>query len=260
MPQYETLEILEESKKLAEKYDVLIHGHLAESVYETKYTLDTFGCTPARWFEKHGLLGERFYYAHVVHLEDDEIELMKETNTGVAHCPISNMFLNSGVCRIPDLMKAGVRVGLGVDGAASSNSSNMLQEIRSAYLVNRLTWGDSAVSAEDILYLATAGGARVLHRDDIGFLAPKMAADITIMDWDQLQYSGGKNDPVDCIVLSGESKLVDKVFVNGELVVDGGKLTKVDEQQKTRFVNDVGKAMLRRASAHLEGLEKDIED
>lgn len=260
MPQYETLEILEESKKLAEKYDVLIHGHLAESVYETKYTLDTFGCTPARWFEKHGLLGDRFYYAHVVHLEDDEIELMKETNTGVAHCPISNMFLNSGVCRIPDLMKAGVRVGLGVDGAASSNSSNMLQEIRSAYLVNRLAWGDDAVSAEDILYLATAGGAQVLHRDDIGYLAPKMAADITVMDWDQLQYSGGKNDPVDCIVLSGESKLVDKVFVNGELVVDGGKLTKVDEQQKAGFVNDVGKAMLRRASTHLDGLEKDIED
>lgn len=258
MPQYETLEILEESKKLAEKYDVMIHGHLAESVYETKYTLETFGCTPARWFERHGLLGKRFYYAHCVHLEEDEIRLMAETETGVAHCPISNMFLNSGACKIPQLMRAGVRVGLGVDGAASSNSSNMLQEIRSAYLLNRLAWGDDAVSAEDILYLATAGGAKVLCRDDIGYLAPGMAADITLMDWDQLQYAGGKNDPADCIVLSGESKLVDTVIVNGEIVVKSGRLTKVDEDRKKEFVNDVGKAMLRRASAHLEGLEQDV--
>lgn len=258
MPQYETLEILEESKKLAEKYDVMIHGHLAESAYETKYTLETFGCTPARWFEQHGLLGKRFYYAHCVHLEEDEVRLMAETGTGVAHCPISNMFLNSGACKIPELMKAGVRVGLGVDGAASSNSSNMLQEIRSAYLLNRLAWGDDAVSAEDILYLATAGGAKVLCRDDIGYLAPGMAADITLMDWDQIQYAGGKNDPVDCIVLSGESRLVDTVIVNGEIVVKSGRLTKVDEDRKKEFVNDVGKAMLRRASAHLDGLEQDV--
>lgn len=260
MPQYETLEILEESKKLAEKYDVMVHGHLAESVFETKYTLDTFGCTPARWFEKHGLLGKRFYYAHCVHLDTEEVKLMAETDTGVAHCPISNMFLNSGVCRIPDLMRANVRVGLGVDGAASSNSSNMLQEIRCAYLLNRLTWGDQAVSAEDILYLATVGGAKVLGRDDIGYLAPGMAADITIMDWDQMQYAGGKNDPVDCIVLSGESKLVDIVIVNGEIVVSNGKLTKIDENKKKEFVNDVGKAMLRRAATHLDGLEQDVED
>lgn len=260
MPQYETLEILKESKQLAEKYDVMVHGHLAESVYETQYTMETFGCTPFRWFEKHDLLGERFYYAHCVHLEDEEVKLMAETKTAVAHCPISNMFLNSGVCKIPQLMKVNARVGLGVDGAASSNSSNMLQEIRSAYLVNRLTWGDQAASAEDILYLATVGGARVLRRNDIGYLAPGMAADITIMDWDQLQYAGGKNDPVDCIVLSGESKLVDSVYVNGELVVQNGKLTKVNEEQKKKFVNDVGKAMLKRASTHLDGLEKDIED
>ena len=258
MPQYETLEIVMESKKLAEQYDVLVHGHLAESVYETKYTLETYGCTPARWFEKHGILGDRFYYAHVVHLEDDEIALMKETNTGIAHCPISNMFLNSGVCRIPELMKADVRVGLGVDGAASSNSSNMLQEIRSAYLVNRLTWGDDAATAEDILYLATVGGARVLHRDDIGYLAPGMAADVTVMDWSQLQYGGGRNDPVACVVMSGESRLVDKVFVNGVKVVDGGNLTRVDEKKTAKFVNEVGKAMLRRASKHQPGLEQDI--
>lgn len=259
MPQYETMDMLMESKRLAEKYHVLIHGHLAESTYETQYTLDTYGYTPARWFEKQGILGENFYYAHCVHLDDDEIRLLAETGTGVSHCPISNMFLSSGVCRILDLMSVGAKIGLGVDGAASSNSSNMLQEIRNAYLVNRLTWGDKAVSAEDILYLATTGGARVLGRDDIGFLAPGMAADIAIMDWNQLQYSGGKNDPVDCIVLSGESQLTDTVIVNGEIVVRHGRLTKVDENQKKDFVNDVGKAMLKRASKHLEGLEQDLE-
>ena len=98
----------------------------------------------------------------------------------------------------------------------------------------------------------------VLHRDDIGYLAPGMAADVTIMDWSQLQYGGGKNDPVACVVMSGESRLVDKVFVNGVKVVDGGNLTRVDEKKTAKFVNEVGKAMLRRASKHQPGLEQDI--
>lgn len=258
MPQYETLEILNATRNLAEKYDVKIHGHLAESAYETKYTIETFGCRPVEWFRRHDLLGERFYYAHCVHLNDEEIKLMADTNTGISHCPISNMFLNSGVCRIPDLMKAGVRVGLGVDGAASSNSSNMLQEIRTAYLVNRLAWGDDAATAEEILEIATVGGAKVLGRNDIGYLAKGMAADITMMDWNQLQYSGGKNDPVACVIMSGESKLVDTVLVNGEVVVQKGKLVKVDEEKTRDFVNTVGNSMLKRAAKHLEGLEKDV--
>lgn len=258
MPQYETLDMLEATKELAQKYDVQIHGHLAESYYETEYTIKTFGCRPAEWFYNHGILGERFYYAHCVHLNDEEIKLMAETNTGVAHCPISNMFLNSGVCRIPDLMKAGVRIGLGVDGAASSNSSSMMQEIRSAYLVNRLTWGYDAVSADDILYIATKGGARVLGRDDIGSLEPDKAADITIMDWDQLQYAGGMNDPAACIVMSGDSKIVDTVFVNGKKVVKKGMLLTVDEEEKRDFVKRVGREMLTKASVRVNELKADI--
>lgn len=184
---------------------------------------------------------------------------MAKTNTGIAHCPISNMFLNSGVSPIPAYLKAGVsRIGLGVDGAASSNSSNMMEEIRSAYLVNRLTWGRDAVGPEDILYLATAGGAKTLGRDDIGFLAPHMAADLVVMDWNQLQYAGGCNDPAACIVISGDPRMVKDVVVNGETVVRDGKLTHIDEAGMCGLVNRVGRELLTKASVREPRLKADL--
>lgn len=184
---------------------------------------------------------------------------MAETGTGVAHCPISNMLLSSGACPVPSYLEHGLtRIGLGVDGAASSNSSNMLEEIRCAYLLNRLTWGDKAATPDDYLYMATAGGAKVLGRDDIGYLAPGMAADFAQMDWKQLTYAGGCYDPVACIVESGDPRLVKNVVVNGELVVSSGKLTKVSEEEKRDYVNQVGKDLLTRASARIESLKEDI--
>ena len=173
--------------------------------------------------------------------------------------PISNMYLSSGSCRIADLLRAGVkRIGLGVDGAASSNSSNMMEEIRVSYLLNRLSWGDRSCGAEDILYLATAGGAKNLGRDDIGQLVPGKAADITMINWDQLQYAGGCNDPVDCIVISGDARMIEKVMVNGEIVVNDGKLTKIDEQKAKEYVNSVGRELLTKASARIPGLKADL--
>ena len=259
MPQYGTLESLRAALDLAEKYDLLVHGHLAESRYETEFTLEKFGCRPFEWFRRHDLLGERFYYAHCVHINEEEVRQMAKTNTGIAHCPISNMFLNSGVSPIPAYLKAGVsRIGLGVDGAASSNSSNMMEEIRSAYLVNRLTWGRDAVGPEDILYLATAGGAKTLGRDDIGFLAPHMAADLVVMDWNQLQYAGGCNDPAACIVISGDPRMVKDVVVNGETVVRDGKLTHIDEAGMCGLVNRVGRELLTKASVREPRLKADL--
>ena len=258
--QYDTEEILRATIALAERLDLMVHGHLAESRFETEYTIETFGCRPAEWFRRHGLLGERFYYAHCIHLDDADIRLLAETNTGVSSCPISNMYLSSGSCRIADLLRAGVkRIGLGVDGAASSNSSNMMEEIRVSYLLNRLSWGEQSCGAEDILYMATAGGAKALGRTDIGSLAPGMAADIAMLNWSQLQYAGGCNDPVDCIVISGDARMIETVMVNGIVTVRNGRLTLANEDVKRDYANRIGRELLSKASARIPGLKADID-
>ena len=169
---------------------------------------------------------------------------MADTGTGVSSCPVSNMYLSSGACRIKDLMNAGVEIiGLGVDGPASSNSSNIMEKMRVSYLLNRLAYGDRPCSAEDILYMVTAGGAKVLGRDDIGVLAVGKAADITLFNWKQLSYAGGCNDPVDCIVISGDARMVDSVICNGIKVVENHKLTLVDEVKKRDYANKIGKEL-----------------
>jgi 8-oxoguanine deaminase len=253
-----TEEILTETLAMARRYKVQCHSHLAESMGEVEATVAKFGCRPVEFVRRLGWLGEDIYFAHCVQLNDEEIRVLAETGTGIAHCPNSNMFLNSGVCRVSDLLKLGGNVGIGVDGAASNNASNMMSEIRSAYLVHRLTYGERAPSAEQILEMATVGGARVLGRDDIGVIAPGMAADIVLMDWDQLSYAGGKNDPVASIVMSGDSRMVDTVVVNGDTVVHRGNLVKVDEQKIRTKVNQIGNKLLKAASERIPELKKDI--
>lgn len=254
-----TERLMRETLELARRYDsVFCHSHLGESKAESAACIEKFGCRPVEYVRRLGWLGKDVYYAHGVQLNDEEIKLFAETGTGIAHCPASNMFLNSGVCRVPDILKAGGNIGLAVDGAASNNASNMMTEIRTAYLMHRLTYGNDAPTAEQILEIATVGGAKVLGRDDIGSLAPNMAADIVLMNWNQLQYAGGCNDPVACIVISGDSKMVDTVLVNGKVVVRKGTLTTIDEEKETAWINSVGKEMLKRASSRISELEQDI--
>lgn len=257
-PEFETKEILNATRELSEKYDVQCHSHLAESKGEFAFCKEKFGCTPVEFVQNFGWLGENYYYAHCVQLTDSDVKIMAETKTGVAHCPNSNMFLNSGVCRVPDLLELGGNISIGVDGAASNNASNMLTEIRNTYLVHQLTWGHRGPTAEQVLRIASVGGAKVLKRNDIGYLAPGMAADMVLFDWDQLQYAGGKNDPAACIVLSGDSKMVDTVLVNGEIVVKEGMLTMIDERETMDWVNKVGKEMLEKASNRQILLKKDL--
>jgi 8-oxoguanine deaminase len=251
-------ELMTETLKLARNHGVQCHSHLAESRAEITTSIEKLGCRPVEYLARLGWLGEDIYYAHCVQLNDEEVKLLAETGTGVAHCPASNMFLNSGVCRVPALLEEGGKVGLGVDGAASNNASNMMSEIRLAYLVHQLTWGNRGLTPEQILEISTVGGAKVLGRDDIGYLAPGMSADLVLMDWNQLQYSGGKNDPVACIVLSGDSKMVDTVLVNGKIAVQKGCLINIDEAKVTDWVNRTGKGMLSRAAERQEKLKADI--
>ena len=232
----------------------MVHGHLAESQSEYNYTMEKFGCSPVEWFRRNNLLGPRFYYAHCIHLDENDIKIMADTGTGAVTCPISNMYLSSGACHVRELINAGVeRIGIGVDGAASSNSSNMMEEMRVAYLLSRLTHEEN-VTSEDVLYMATAGGAKALGRSDIGVLEPGKAADLTLLDWSSLSYAGGRNDPADCIVLSGDARMVDTVVVNGEIVVEKGRLLRIDEEQKSKYADRIGRELLERASKHLPSL------
>lgn len=252
-------EVLDGSVALAHKYKgVKLHTHLAESRAEVTRAIEKYGCRPVEHMRRIGWLGEEFYFAHCVQLNDEEVALLAQTKSGVAHCPASNMFLNSGVCRVSDLLAAGGRVGLGVDGAASNNASDMIGEMRISYLANRLQYGYNAPTAEQILEIATIGGARVLGReDDLGSIEVGKAADLVLLNWDQLDYAGGKNDPIAMIVESGDSRMVDMVFVNGRMVVKQGELLTVDEKATRDYVNTTGKDMLSRAAARVPGLEID---
>lgn len=204
-------------------------------------------------------IGFIIYYAHCIHLDEQDIKVLAETGTGVVSCPISNMYLSSGSCQVRNMMDAGVeRIGLGVNGAASSNSSNMMEEMRVAYLLNRLTHEENACTSEDILYMATSGGAKTLGRNDIGTLVPGKAADLTLLDWTSLSYAGGRNDPADCIVLSGDARMVDTVIVNGEIVVEKGRLLRIDEWQKSAYADEINYELLQRASKHFPSLQEEI--
>lgn len=242
-----TPEAMRETLSLARKYKVRCHSHLAESPGETEIALERFGCRPAEYVEKMGWLGEDIWFAHCTQLNDREIELFAKTGTSVANCPASNM--QTGVtCPVSRMLKAGVAVGLAVDGSGSNNASNMMTEMRISYLVNLLTSnGIDLLTSQQILELATIGAARVLGRSDIGSLEPGRAADLVLLDWSQLQYAGGQGDPVECIILSGDSKMVDTVIVNGKVRVKKGRLTGLDEEREAAHINEVGRKWLRMA-------------
>jgi len=233
--------------ELARALGLRVHTHLAETADEERFCLEKFGCRPLDYMERLGWIGEDVWFAHAIHLSDDEVGRLGRTRTGVAHCPTSNMKLSSGVCRVPDLLAAGARVGLGVDGSASNDSSDMWGEMRQAYLLSRLAHGDRGMGAEDVLRLATVGGAQVLGRDDIGHLAPGLAADLVLIDLEQLGFAGGRHDPVTAIVGSGDSHIVDTTIVNGRVVVRGGRLVGADESEIVRRANHVSAGLLEQA-------------
>jgi 8-oxoguanine deaminase len=242
-----TPELMRQTVELARALGLLVHTHLAETKDEELFCLEKFGCRPLDYMERLGWLGEDVWFAHAIHLNDDEVARLGATRTGVAHCPVSNMKLSSGVCRAPDLLAAGARVGLGVDGSASNDSSDMWGEMRQAYLLSRLTHGERGFGAEEVLRLATVGGAAVLGRENIGRLAPGLAADMVLVDLEQLGFAGGRQDPVTAIIGSGDSHIVDTTIVNGRVVVRGGRLVEVDEREIVRRANRVSERLLEQA-------------
>ena len=237
--------ILVESAKLARSYKgVLLHSHVAETKDEETFTMQYTGLRPARYMEELGWVGPDVWWAHCIWLSPDEVKMMAETGTGVAHCPSSNMRLGSGIAPIREMIDAGVKVGLGVDGSASNDSSHMIAEGRMAMLLQRVAKGADALTIRETLMLETTGGASVLGRDDIGVLKPGMAADFIGISLNTVSFAGGAcHDPLAAIFLCTPPQ-VDFSVINGRQVVEDGKLLTVDLEKLIARHNEIAVKMV----------------
>jgi 8-oxoguanine deaminase len=240
--------LLKESAALARHYKVRLHTHLCETLDEERYTLERFELRPVDFMETLGWLADDVWFAHAIHVDDDEIRKLAAAGCGAAHCPCSNMRLGSGIAPIKKYMAAGVKVGLGVDGSASNDASNMLLEARQAMLLARLRLGllppegprqymflsqshpvraDEWMTAREALELATIGGARVLGRSDIGSLEPGKCADFFSLDLHTIGYAGALHDPVAAVLFCAPQRARTTV-INGKVVVQNGEIVTMD--------------------------------
>ncbi len=238
-------DLMRESVALARAYRVHSHTHLAETVDEAEYCKHTFGRTPVELAEDLGWVGDDVWHAHMVHPGAEEIDRLGQTHTGVAHCPTSNMRLASGIAPVRAMVAAGVRVGLGVDGSASNDGSHVLAEARQALLLQRVGGDPQAMTATEALRLATRGGAAVLGRDDIGTLAPGMAADFIGYRVDTLPLAGAAvHDPLAALLFC-QPPTVDLSVINGRVRVQDGRLVDVDLPPLIAQHNAIARAMVR---------------
>jgi len=220
-------DLMRESATLARAHGVSLHTHLAENDHDIAYTRERFGCTPAEYAESLGWVGPDVWHAHCVKLDAAGIALFARTGTGVAHCPGSNMRLASGIAPVRAMRDAGVPVSLAVDGSASSDSGHLLGEARLALLLQRVAGGPAALGAREVLEIATRGGAQVLGRDDIGALAPGMAADLVTVALDEIGLAGAGHDPLAALFFCHVPRVRHSI-VDGRVVVRDGHLTTLD--------------------------------
>jgi cytosine/adenosine deaminase-related metal-dependent hydrolase len=224
-----TTRLMEESAALARRLGLQLHTHLAETVEEDAYCRELFDCTPVEYLERVGWIAGDVWCAHCVHLSTADVKTFAAAGVGVAHCPTSNLRLGAGIAPVREMLDAGVRVGLGVDGSASNERGDLFHEVKMALLVARGRGGPAAMTARDALRVATRGAAEVLRRDDIGQLAPGKRADLAVWRTDGLEF-GGAEDLVCDLVVSGTHR-VDALYVAGSPVVRGGSLVNADVQE-----------------------------
>ncbi len=238
-----TPDLMRESAALARSYGVRLHTHLAETREEEEFCLEKFGKRPVAYVESLGWLGPDVWFAHGVHVNDEEIKLLAETRTGIAHCPGSNMRLASGIAPVRKYLDAGVPVGLAVDGSASNDSGHLLAEARLAMLLQRVSGNPAGLTAEEAIYLATRGSARVLGRDDIGYLAPGMAADIIAYDLDRLEYAGCLHDPLAALTFCTPQNVSFSV-INGRVVIEDEEFVGFDPAPVIRQHNEIARKLV----------------
>ena len=239
-----TGDLMRESAALARACGVRLHTHLAETMDEERFCIEKFGARPVDYVESLGWTGDDVWHAHCVCLNADEIALFARTGSGVAHCPSSNMRLASGIAPVRAMRDAGVKVGLGVDGSASNDGNHMLGEARQAMLLQRVMGNPAALGAQEALEIATLGGASVLGRDDIGSLAPGMAADFIAYRLERLDFAGALHDPLAALVFCTPPK-VDLSVINGKVRVKDGEIVGLDMPALVRRHDAISRKMLR---------------
>ena len=242
-----TDDLMRKAAELARSYEgVMLHTHVAETRDEEAFCIREFGARPAVYMEKLGWVGPDVWWAHAIFLDDDEIKMLAETGTGVAHCPSSNMRLGSGIARVRDMLDAGVKVGIGVDGSASNDSCHVITEARMAMLLQRVAGGAGVFSVQEGLELATLGSASVLGRDDIGQLAPNKAADFIGVKLDKLSLAGGAvHDPLGALLLCTIDR-VDLSVINGKVILQDGEFKTLDLVSHVKRHNEIAKEMVSR--------------
>ena len=223
-----TDDLMREAAEQARRHNVHMHTHVAETLDEEQFCLETSGCRPVELMEELGWAGDDVWFAHGIYINDDEIGRMAANGTGVAHCPSSNMRLASGIAPVRKYLKEGVRLGVGVDGSASNDGNHLIGEARQAMLLSRLAAapsleGGELLTARDALRMATRGSAAVLGRDDIGSLEPGKCADFVAIDMNRPEYAGAWHDPVAGLLFASPTR-VDTNYVHGNAVIKDGEL------------------------------------
>jgi cytosine/adenosine deaminase-related metal-dependent hydrolase len=231
--------LMRESARLARRHGVRLHTHLAETADENDFCLQKYGVRPVRLMERCEFIGPDVFYAHGIHFTDEELGVLRERGAQIAHCPTSNMRLGSGICRVRDMLDRGIPVSLAVDGSASNDSSDFLGEMRNALLLQRVARGSGALTAREVLRMATVTGAAVLGFGKTGKIAPGFAADLAVFDVDRLEYSGSLSDPLAAILFAGYDHGTDYTICNGAIVVEKGTLTGIDERGLSRRANEI---------------------
>lgn len=240
-----TTELMQATADLAEKHNVRLHTHLAETIDEENFCLQKFGLRTVDYLESVGWLSERTWLAHGIHFNDEEVRKLGKANVGICHCPTSNMMLASGICHNLELEKAGCYIGIGVDGSASNDGSNMIAEVRQAMYLQRLRYGASKITHQQAYHWATQGSAKLLGREDIGEISVDKQADLALFKLDEMRFSGS-HDALAALLLCGAQK-ADRVMVAGKWRVANGKIIDLDEEELI-FRHKAAAAKLRKLS------------
>ncbi|RIE16977.1 8-oxoguanine deaminase [Candidatus Cryosericum septentrionale] len=241
-----TTDLMKQTAALAEREDVLIHTHLAETQDEEEFCLQTFGFRPIDYMEEVNWLTPRSWFAHIVWASDADIRKLSEHECGMAHCPASNMRLGSGIAPVAVMKQTNMRIGIGVDGSASNDTNSFIGEVRLATLLQRVKYGADALTSREALAMASMGGARVLRMDpDIGSIEVGKAADLIMWDLDTLEFAGGLHDPFTAPVMC-DAKQVSLNMVNGKVLIENGQFTNIDVRALVAKQNTIAANLMAR--------------
>jgi len=241
-----TTNLMKQTAVLAEREDVLLHTHLAETQDEEGFCLQTFGFRPVDYMEEVGWLTPRSWFAHIVWASDADIRKLSDHECGMAHCPASNMRLGSGIAPVAVMKQTNMRIGIGVDGSSSNDTNSFIGEVRLATLLQRVKYGAGALTSREALAMASMGGARVLRMDsDIGSIEVGKAADLIMWDLDTLEFAGGLHDPFTAPVMC-DAKQVSFNMVNGRVLIENGQFTNIDVRALVARQNTIAANLMAR--------------